>query len=379
MIDRNPKDIHLLTLISQFEIVGKPLHIQAFGSGHINDTYRVVTDQPKGEHYLLQKINHHVFKNVAVLMRNIQLVCAHIRERLIREGASAVDRKVMTPVVLRDKSAHYLVDHEGNYWRVFVLIGDTKSYDIVETEQQAFEGGLAFGNFQRLLSDMDPETLKETIPDFLNIETRLKRFREVLSEDVLGRAAQAKGEIRFILERGERMSSILDSAGRGLIPLRITHNDTKFNNVLLDRSDHFQCVIDLDTVMPGYVAYDFGDAIRTIINRAAEDEEDLQKIQLNIPLFNAFTKGYLQEVSAFILPAELDSLIDGVLLLPYMQAVRFLTDYLEGDHYYKTSHSGHNLQRTRAQVKLVQEVESAERELRRILQENYGHIILESN
>ena len=196
---------------------------------------------------------------------------------------------------------------------------------------------------------------------------RLERLHSAVARDTASRVSRVQDELAYIGDREKRMHAILDLAAQGRLPVRITHNDTKFNNVLLDANDRAQCVIDLDTVMPGYVAYDFGDAIRTIINSAAEDEADLDKITLNVPLFEAYTEGYFEEAHYFLTPQEVASLIEGVLLLPYMQAVRFLTDFLEGDHYYKTHHADHNLQRTRAQLKLVAQLETHEPDLRSIV------------
>ncbi|MCL4637440.1 MAG: aminoglycoside phosphotransferase family protein, partial [Olivibacter sp.] len=237
-------------------------------------------------------------------------------------------------------------------------------YDIVETIQQAREGGRAFGNFQAMLSDLNPLDVHEVIPNFLNIASRLRDFRDAINKNMASRVDEVRSEIDFIQERENKMNTILNMAAKSQIPLRITHNDTKFNNVLLNKEDKAQCVIDLDTVMPGYVAYDFGDAIRTIINSAAEDEADLDRIKLNIPLFEAYTKGYLETAHHFLYPMEIKSLVDGVLLLPYMQMIRFLTDYLNGDTYYKISHPTHNLQRTKAQMRLVIEIEKHEELLR---------------
>lgn len=205
------------------------------------------------------------------------------------------------------------------------------------------------------------------IPDFCHIGSRLDAFYVALAEDKAGRKASIKDEIQFIQGREKKMYTILEMAERGELPLRITHNDTKFNNVLLDENDRSKCVIDLDTVMPGYVAYDYGDAIRTIINRSSEDEVDLTKVTLNIPLFEAYTRGYFEEAQAFITAAEVESLLHGAFLFPYMQGVRFLTDYLNGDTYYKIQHPEHNLQRTRAQLKLVSEMELHASELKSII------------
>jgi Ser/Thr protein kinase RdoA (MazF antagonist) len=237
------------------------------------------------------------------------------------------------------------------------FLHDTKSYDLVTTGKQARQGGVAFGRFQYLLCDLQPDVLVEVIPDFLNIEYRLKQLARAVKDNKAGRLAEVLPQLEFLMKRADSMQDLLQWGRDGMIPLRITHNDTKFNNILLDEQDNIQCVIDLDTVMPGYVAYDFGDAIRSIINTAAEDEANLSAIQLNIPLFEEFTKGYLSQTISFLTAHELKSLIKGVLLLPYMQAVRFLIDYLEGDAYYKTHFAKHNLQRTLAQVQLLKMLE----------------------
>jgi Ser/Thr protein kinase RdoA (MazF antagonist) len=253
--------------------------------------------------------------------------------------------------------------------RVYHLIDDAKSYDIIENTQQAREGGRAFGKFQALLADLDTNKVYEVIPNFCHIGSRLIDFYTALSNDFVDRKKLVNEEIEFIQAREKKMHTILDMADRNELPLRITHNDTKFNNVLLDSNDQAKCVIDLDTVMPGYVAYDFGDAIRTIINAAAEDESNLKKIILNIPFFKAYTEGYFEQAKVFLTEKEVESLIEGVLLFPYMQAVRFLTDYLQGDTYYKIQHAEHNLQRTRAQLKLVKEIEEHIEELKSIIEE----------
>ncbi len=357
------------SLASQFDIEGDVLESSPFGSGHINDTYRVVTDGQSTNCYLLQRINHHVFKDVAGVMRNMQLVTQHLKEkyREIDGDRPSLERNVLTLMPTRGGDA-YLVDEQGNFWRMLVFLNDTRSYDIVETPQQAMEGGRAFGQFQRLLSDLDVKLIQEVLPDFHHIGKRLDKLNRAVAADAVGRVGRVGAELTAIRQREERMHTILDWAAEGRLPVRITHNDTKFNNVLLDAQDRAQCVIDLDTVMPGYVAYDFGDAIRTIINRAAEDEAELAKITLNIPLFEAYTMGYFEEAHPFLTPEEVDSLIEGVMLLPYMQAVRFLTDFLEGDHYFKVHHENHNLQRARAQLRLVEQLEAYEPELRRIIQ-----------
>lgn len=353
----------------KFKIEGNIVSSVPFGSGHINDTFKIVTDSDKKEQYLLQRINHHVFRNVDGLMDNIERVCLHLKQKLAHLGQEEVAKRTMTLIPTWD-GQHYYKDEQGDYWRVFILIPDTRSYDILETTDQAFSGGMAFGQFQKQLSDLDPTTIVEVLPNFHNIEFRMNNLREAIANDRVNRVAEVQDLLDYIFEREDKMRTILELGRANKLPLRITHNDTKFNNVLLDNNDQVQCVIDLDTVMPGYVAYDFGDAIRTIINSAAEDEADLSKIVLNVPLFEAFTAGYLSEAKEFLNETEVESLIHGVHLLPYMQAVRFLTDYIDGDTYYKIAYPEHNLVRTKAQLKLVQELEANHKVLTDILAAN---------
>ncbi len=352
-------------IANQFDVEGEVVDIRRFGSGHINDTYKLTVVSSTDISYLLQKINHHIFTDVDGLMNNISLVTNHLKT-ILKQTVADVDKHTLTIVPTKDNKLYY-VTPEGEYWRIFVLLDGTKSYDIVETTKQAYSGGQAFGKFQKQLATLDATKLVEILPNFHNIDFRLSNLNNAVSQDIAGRVAEVNDILMYIFEREDKMRRIIKLAKSGQLPLRITHNDTKFNNVLLDQDDNVQCVIDLDTVMPGYVAYDFGDAIRTIINSAAEDEQDLHKIVLNIPLFQAYAEGYLSEAKEFLTDTEIDSLMYGVLLLPYMQAVRFLTDYLEGDAYYKIHYPAHNLVRTKAQLKLVQELESHEEMLTNIL------------
>lgn len=358
----------ILESANSFKLDGVVISAVPFGSGHINDTFKVITDSENKQHYLFQKINHLIFQDVKALMSNIAAVCTHLKEKYAHLGENEVLKRTMTIIPTKSGDLYYQ-DESGDYWRMFILIQETKSYDVLETEDQAYSGGLAFGQFQKHLADMDATMLIEILPNFHNIEYRLHNLKEAVRKDPLGRVATVKDILDYIFERESKMRTILESGRKGELPLRITHNDTKFNNVLLDQDDNVQCVIDLDTVMPGYVAYDFGDAIRTIINSAAEDEADTDKIVLNIALFRAYTEGYLQEAKDFLTNKEVESLIHGVHLLPYMQAVRFLTDYIEGDHYYKIKYNDHNLVRTKAQLKLVSELEKHQEELEDIISE----------
>ncbi len=354
---------------NHFEIKGNIQHIERFGSGHINDTFSVKTDHPDKKSYLLQRINHHIFANVDGLMRNTKIVLDHLKSKLAYLGEERVEKATLTLIPTKDGQLYHR-DEEGNYWRMFILIQGTKSYDIVRTPAQAYSGGQAFGEFQKQLSDLDANKLVEILPNFHNIDFRINNLKKAIGNDTVGRVKEVQHILDYIFERKDKMRMVLNMGSRGELPLRITHNDTKFNNVLLDQDDNVQCVIDLDTVMPGYVAYDFGDAIRTIINSAAEDEADTSKIVLNISLFKAYAKGYMSEAKEFLTEAEVESLLYGVFLLPYMQAVRFLTDYLDGDTYYKTYYPEHNLVRTKAQLKLVKELEQHEEELANILQQS---------
>jgi len=359
-------DTRIYNLIAAFKIDADIASVTPFGSGHINDTYRIKNSHSEGTDYLLQRINHYVFKDVPALMQNLLYVTEHLKEKLSEIPGSDLEKEVMTIVETRDGKA-YFRDAEGNYWRVFHFLKDTRSYDQVTTGQQAYEGGKAFGRFQALLSDMDPGLIKDTIPDFHNIASRLTKFEHAVKTDKVGRLHKVLPEVEFIQQRVYEMSEILRLGRAGKLPLRIVHNDTKFNNVLLNEDDHAQCVIDLDTVMPGYVAYDFGDSIRTIANTAPEDEVNIGLIDINTSLFESYTNGYLEEAVYFLTESELDSLLKGALLLPFAQTVRFLTDYLEGDHYYKIRSPDHNLQRTRAQLALVKKLEENRDKLGQII------------
>lgn len=356
-------------IVANFLIEGGIGDIKTFGSGHINDTYRVYNSEPGKNDYLLQRVNHHIFKDVPGLINNIAYVTAHIRNKLAKLPGSDLDKQVLT-LIPANNGLFYYQDADGNYWRAYLFLKDTKSYDVVKTEQQAAEGGKAFGAFQTMLADVEVSKLIEVIPDFHNIRFRLSNFENALKADTAGRAKDVGVELAFVEARIDTMCEI-DRLGRaGKLPVRVTHNDTKFNNVLLDANDQAQCVIDLDTIMPGYTAFDFGDAVRTIINMAAEDEPEIEKIQLNIPLFRAFAEAFLAQTVHYMTVTEIRSLVQGVLLLPYMIGVRFLTDYLNGDIYFKTKYPDHNLVRARAQFQLV-----------RKLEENYDeiyHIVLSS-
>jgi hypothetical protein len=354
------------SILENFCLEGKAASVSAYGSGHINDTFCIRNSFSGYPDYLLQRINHHVFKDVPSLMKNIVQVAMHLKNKTLLSAHSNPDKNVIT-LIKTKQNLDFFKDNAGNYWRMYIFLKDTRSYDLVSTELQAIEGGMAFGRFQSLLSDMDASLLSETIPDFHNIEKRLLAFEKAIEDDTFHRVNGVLQEINFVQNRQKDMCTIQRWGDTGKLPRRITHNDTKFNNILFDQNDKAQCIIDLDTVMPGYIAFDFGDAIRTIINTMPEDEQDLNKIDLNIPLFKSFTNGYLKEAGEFLTVTEIESLMPGVLLLPYMQGVRFLTDYLQGDTYFKTGFDTHNLQRVRAQFQLLRKLEANYEVLKNII------------
>lgn len=325
---------------------------KAYGSGHINDTFFLKNVSDGGPDYLLQRINHKIFTNVERLTDNMRKVTEHLKHKMTSLDYGDPMKEVMT-LIPTDSGRYYYQDSESDYWRMFYFLSDTKSYDVVETQKQAYEGGKAFGKFQYMLSDIPAGEMFEVIPDFHNIQKRLQHLDEAIANDACGRVASVAAELEIVKKYAKQMQYFQQPGQVASLPKRVIHNDTKFNNVLLNSNDEAQCVIDLETVMDGYVAYDFGDAIRTIINTTAEDEADLSKIQLNMPLFDAYVKGYLKEASKFLTDAEVNSLMKGALLLPYMQAVRFLTDHINGDTYFKIKFEAHNLQRARAQFQLL--------------------------
>jgi hypothetical protein len=352
-------------VVSHFKCTGNADTLRPYGSGHINDTF-FLKNSDSGPDYLLQRINQHVFRNVERLTDNMLRVTAHLKRKIQASGEGDAEKEVMT-LIPTVQGNYFYRDSSGDCWRMFYFLSETKSYDVVKTEKQAYEGGRAFGKFQAMLSDIPPGELFEVIPDFHNIQTRLAQLREAIANDACGRVAEVGPELETVWQYADSMQYFQQPERAEILPKRVTHNDTKFNNVLLNQNDEAQCVIDLETVMDGYVAYDFGDAIRTIINMTDEDEADLSKIQLNIPLFTAYTEGYLSTAGKFLTEEEVESLMKGVLLLPYMQGVRFLTDHINGDTYYKIKFPGHNLQRTRAQFQLVRMLDKHAEDMEEII------------
>ena len=347
-----------LKIAGQFDIEGTVSGIAPVGNGLINDTYSVTTAETNTPDYILQRINHHIFKDVELLQRNIQRVTDHIRAKLEASGESDIDRKALKLVPAKDGKLYHF-DGE-NYWRMTVMIPRSVTHETM-TPALAEQTGMAFGNFQSQLSDLPEGALGETIPNFHNIEFRLEGFREVAARDPQGRLAGVRWMVDELLARADRMCLAQRLFRAGELPKRVTHCDTKVNNILFDEQDRPLCVIDLDTTMPGFVLSDFGDFIRTAANTGAEDDPDLDKVDVDMDIFRAFAKGYVESTASFLTPVERENLPYGAQLLTYMQTVRFLADYLDGDNYYKINHPEHNWQRSKAQFKLLQSIEAQEK------------------
>jgi Ser/Thr protein kinase RdoA (MazF antagonist) len=357
-------DLILREIFGEFVTDGRFLKGYPFGSGHIHDTYLIETDGP--DNYILQKLNNTVFRRIPEMQENIERVTGHIRDKLLKIDGSDLKRACLN--FLKDKSGKtWITDNTGAYWRLSIFIRDHRSYDLIDSPEKAFEGGRAIGRFQAMVADLPGEPLHESIPDFHHAGKRIETFFAAINADRVGRVKGVREEIDFLSERAEKMKVILKLGRENKIPLRITHNDTKFNNILLDNNDKALCLIDLDTVMPGYVMYDFGDAIRTGANTASEDETDISRIKINMELYKSFAAGYLSEAVAILNKTELEYLAFGPLLLTYTQTVRFLTDYIDGDRYYKIHHEKHNLQRTRAQLQLLRSMEEHYGEMKQIV------------
>jgi len=358
----------LREIFDYFTADGTFLNGEPYGSGHIHDTYRVVTAEQHKDNYILQRLNNKIFKNIPELQNNIERVTGHLNMKLKSIPGSDVKRECLTLIPSKDGKS-WIIDDDGNFWRMYIFISNHRSYNVVDSPDKAFEGGKAIGRFQAMLADLPGKPLFETIPFFHNIEKRLDTFNRTIKADPVNRVQNLKNEIESVLKRAEEMKIILKLGREGKIPLRITHNDTKFNNILLDEKDKALCVIDLDTVMPGYVHYDFGDAIRTAANIAAEDEKELSKIRMDIRFFKAYARGYLSETRDTLNETEKDYLAFAPRLITYTIALRFLTDYIDGDNYFKIHHEHHNLQRARAQFKLVESMEEQYDEMKKIIEE----------
>ena len=349
-------------IVKHFAIKGNIIDIKPLGNGLINDTLLVKTDGDNN--YVLQKINNAIFKDVDLLQHNIDCATAHIRRKLA--GDPDIDRKVLTFLPCKETGKTYWFDGQA-YWRVSIFIKDAYTYETVDPKYSYF-AGKAFGNFEAMLADI-PDTLGETIPDFHNMELRARQLHEAVEANAAGRMAEP--EVKEILAKmlpfEEEMCKAERMYREGILPKRICHCDTKVNNMLFDKEGNVLCIIDLDTVMRSFVFSDFGDFLRSAANTGAEDDPNLDNIHFNMGIFKAFAKGYLEGTKAFLLPIEKENLPYAATLFPYMQAVRFFADYINGDTYYKIRYPEHNMVRTRAQWKLFEEATAALPEMRAIL------------
>lgn len=344
--------------LNAFDWGGTLVGAVRYGFGHINDTFCVYVQNDLGDciRYILQRINTDTFQNPVALMENICGVTKYLQQIIAANGGD-VTRETMRVLPTKD-GASFFAESSDNTWRVYPFVEDTVCLQKVEQPQQFYESAWAFGNFQKLLTDYPAATLHETIENFHNTTRRYENFERALSADSCNRAKEVSKEIEFVKARKQECDYLVNLLSQEKLPLRVTHNDTKLNNILLDKATgKGVCVIDLDTVMPGLAAYDYGDSIRFGANDCAEDETDLNKVNFSLPLFETFTQGYLEAAGDALTPLEKETLPWGAKLATLECGIRFLTDYLEGDHYFKTHRPGHNLDRCRTQFKLVQDME----------------------
>lgn len=350
----------------QFDIFGEFQGAAPYGSGHINDTFRATYYQGGTTlHYLHQRINHDIFRDPEALMDNVVRVTRHVRSKL--NGIRGASRRSLTLVpTLKGNPCHR--DDEGNAWRTYVFIEGARTYDAVQTPRQAFEAARAFGLFQKQLVDLPGPRLHDTIPNFHHTPSRFEALEAAIDADSHNRAQQAKPEIEFALAHKDMVGRLVELQARGEIPERVTHNDTKFNNVMIDdETGEGICVVDLDTVMPGLALYDFGDMVRTTTSPTKEDERDLSKVGMDFEMYEALLRGYLETAGEFLNEKEKENLAFSGKLITFEIGLRFLTDHLKGDTYFKIHREGHNLDRCRSQFKLVESIESQEDQMNGLL------------
>jgi Ser/Thr protein kinase RdoA (MazF antagonist) len=359
---------HLREISQKFQIYGQILHAETCKIGHINETYTATYDQGGLlVRYIHQKINQNVFRDPVAVMDNVMRVTRHIASKLTAQGVREITRRALTVVPTRDGEAFYR-DGNGECWRTFVFVEKVQSYEAAQSPKQAYEAGKAFGRFQSLLADLGGKRLHETIPDFHNTRKRFAALQDAIQKDHCNRARFANKEIDFALNQKPWIGRLLDAHARGDIPERVTHNDTKFNNVMLDwETGHAMCVVDLDTVMPGLVLYDFGDMVRTTTSPTLEDEKDLSKVQAQMTMFEALARGYVEATAEFLTGAERAYLAFAGKLITFTIGIRFLTDYLLGDTYFRVHRSDHNLDRSRTQFKLVDSIAQQEEAMQKFV------------
>lgn len=359
--------------IAQFTQKGSLIEKKPYGNGHINDTYLLTYELSGGQtrQYILQRMNHSIFKRPKLLMENMVNVTEYLRKIIAAQGGDP-DRETLN-VIKTKNGASYYEDENHNYFRMFLFIENTLCLEKVESAKDFYDSAVAFGNFQRMLADYPAHTLHETIPNFHNTPSRFADFKKAVERDPLGRSANAKPEIAFALARESDTSILTTLLEKGMLPLRVTHNDTKLNNILFDKDTRKAlCIIDLDTVMPGLSLYDFGDSIRFGASTGAEDETDLDKVTLDLSLFETFVSGFLKGCGESLTEREIEMLPMGAKLMTYECGIRFLADYLEGDVYFKIHRENHNLDRARTQFKLVVDMEKKWTDMEKIIRQQAG-------
>ncbi len=344
--------------IANFRFGGELVDVCPYGSGHINDTYLVtfsVAEMGKMR-AILQRMNTTIFKDAVKLMENILGVTSYLRERIIENGGDP-ERETLNVIHAKDGKP-YFVDSEGEYWRAYIFVTDATSYDQVENVDDFYQSAVSFGNFQKLLAGYPAETLHETIEGFHDTRARFAAFKKAVEEDVCNRATFVQEEIQFVLDHEDVANYFAELLDKNEIPLRVTHNDTKLNNIMIDHKTRKGiCVIDLDTVMPGLAMNDFGDSIRFGASTAAEDERDLSKVSCSMELFDIYAKGFIEGCDGRLTEREIGLLPMGAKVMTFECGMRFLTDYLQGDTYFKIHREDHNLDRCRTQFKLVKDME----------------------
>lgn len=353
----------------QFALEGELKELSVFGNGHINDTLRATCELADGrtKRYIVQRMNDGIFKNPDELMENVMNVTSFLRKKIIAAGGDP-DRETLNVIPTKD-GKNYLTDENGDFWRCYIFIEDATSFDQVEKPEDFYNSAVAFGNFQRLLADYPAATLHETIKNFHNTVSRFTDFKKAVEEDVAGRARDVQKEIQFVLDREADCHVICDALAKGELPLRVTHNDTKLNNIMIDnRIGKGLCVIDLDTVMPGSSLYDYGDSIRFGASTGAEDEQNLDLIWCDLELFEIYTKGYVEGCGGSLTETEIRMMPMGAKLMTLECGMRFLADHLQNDIYYKIHRENHNLDRARTQFKLVADMEAKWNEMNAIVE-----------
>ena len=363
--------VNLNEILNAFDFKGELISSKPFGSGHINDTFRL--DFPENQ-YILQRINTEIFTKPYDLMENVELVTSYLKEKIIEEGGDP-SRETLNVILTKD-GENIFKDSNNQFWRAYDFVENSFSYDLVEKPEDFYQSGIAFGNFQHQLADFPIDTLNFTIEKFHHTPSRFEKFVKAVEEDVVGRVEGVKEEVESVLAHKDFVNTLWDLHEEGKLPLKVTHNDTKLNNVLMDKdTGKALAVVDLDTVMPGFSLDDFGDSIRFGASTALEDEKDLDKVNLNLDYFDIYVKGFLEGAQGSLSNLEIELFPVGAKMMTLESAIRFLTDYLQGDTYFKTAYEDHNLVRAKTQIKLVDEMDKNWDEMNKIVEKHRTNIL----